>query len=88
MFIVKSLTLNRRHSWMQLVKDMGPLEGTMELASDKTKLELKLSPEQTKRIVAVVAEALVDSAKETAAIMTSEIIEQVDGVLALEGGAR
>lgn len=85
MYVVKSLTLRRRNSFAPRLVDIGPLEGEMELQSDKNKLEIKLTAEQTQRIVAVVAEALVDTAKEAASIMTAQVLSQVDGVQLLGG---
>ena len=88
MFIIKTLTLRRVHYYAQEPKNMGPLEGEIELVSgNKNKMELHLTAEQTQHIMSVIAEALVESAQGVAAMMTQQVIEQTsgEGLLALGG---
>lgn len=79
MFVLKSLTIRRRNYYSSDPALMGPLEGEMELRSDKSNLQFNLSPEQTQRILEIVAEAVTDSAKECAKIMVSQVSSQIEG---------
>ncbi len=78
MFMVKSVTLRRQYYYTAKPEDMGPMTGSIELINQqKTEVNLQITEEQTRRIMEVLADALVDTAKQTSSLLTTEIIEQV-----------
>lgn len=86
MFHVKSLSLNRQNSWHSNPDDWGPLVGKMELADkNETAMTLKLTQEQTQRILQVVAEAIVQSAREQAKMIAADVVAQAGGVKLITG---
>ena len=83
MMVVKSLQLLRKNYYSP-VGNMGPLVGKIEFVShDENTIQLQLTEEQTQRIMAVVADALLASTKSVADILTQQVVEQVAGVPAL-----
>lgn len=78
MFVVKSLSFRRKNYYSMDVNHLGPLEGEMELLnSNKNSLTMQLSAEQTQRILGVISEALVDTAKEAGQLITAQVMEQI-----------
>jgi hypothetical protein len=49
--------------------------GTIELEGEKHKIQIKVSPELVQKIIELSAESVVECAKETAQIMTAEVID-------------
>lgn len=86
MYIVKAVSLRRKNYYSTNPAHMGPLEGEIELRSGKNEIKLEMTAEQTQRIVAVLAEALVDTAKEAAAMISQQVIAQADGTQLLTAG--
>lgn len=81
-FIVKSLALYRENSYASRPADMGPLKGSMTMINAaKTELSFQIDAEKTARIMAIIAESVVDSAKEIAGLMTAQVIDQAGGLL-------
>lgn len=54
-----------------------PLRATVAVEGQHGKVELNLSPEASDRMVALIAEEIVESTKATAALMTSGVIAAV-----------
>lgn len=87
MMIVKSLSIIRKNYYSCSMKDLGPLTGKVEfLSHEESTVQLNLTEEQTQRIMAVVADALVASTVELANVLKQQVIEQITGVPALTQG--
>lgn len=81
MFVVKLVEFRRKNYYSSDIKALGPLEGKLELLNGEgTSLNMNLTKEQTQRIMEVVAEALVDTAKEAGTLLKGQIVAQVGGV--------
>ena len=83
-FVLKQLTIQRKNMYASRVEQLGALEGQLTLMNEaKSNITLQLTEQQTQKIMVVIAEALVDTTKELASIMTTEVIEQATNGLAL-----
>lgn len=71
------MKLKTLHIYEDYMKS-GKYNGTIEVAGEHGKIELKLTPEQIDKLVRVVADELVESAKEVATALTAECIEYRD----------
>lgn len=71
---MKLKTLHIYENYME----SGKYNGTIEVAGEYGKIELKLSPEQIDKILRTVAHELVESAKEMSTCLTAECIEYRD----------
>lgn len=60
---------------------ISPLTGEVTFAGSNGKVQLALNEETSKKILAVVAEQLVESSKELAEKMTAEIIQAAPALL-------
>lgn len=54
----------------------GRLSGTIKFANSRGEIQVKIDPAKVERIVAVLAEELVDTARETARLMVSDVLDQ------------
>jgi hypothetical protein len=72
--ILKQLSIFRKSSWDE--KCDSPLVGTIEFKNDLGSIKLELSEEMAQKILAVVAEGVVESAKEVATKLTSNLLMQ------------
>lgn len=79
--IVKSLYLRAE----EYGADKGKLSGTIEFVGQYGEVKVRVNNDQGARILAIVAEEVVAAAKQTAAMLTSEVIAQADGRLLIEG---
>ena len=71
---IEQIYLNRQNYG----PNKGNLEGTVTLAMDSgTKVQCNISQEQAHRIVTILAEELVVTAQQTAALMTQDILESL-----------
>lgn len=68
--ILKELHLHRGY-----IRDKDPLQGTMKVRGGSGEITLTINDEQAAKIVAVVADALVETARQSAQLMVSDIIE-------------
>lgn len=75
--LLKSLYL----STTQYGAQKGMLTGQAEFANEFGEVKLNIRPEHASRILEIVAEALVATTRETAALMTSQVIEQASSAL-------
>lgn len=78
--ILKQLSIFRKSSWDE--KCQGPLIGSIEFKNDLGSIKLDLSEEMAQKILAILAESVVESAKEVAMKLTSNLLMQ--NALALE----
>ena len=78
--ILKQLTIFRKNSWDE--KCNSPLVGSIEFKNDLGSIKLDLSEEMAQKILAIVAEGVVESAKEVASKLTANLL--VQGAPALE----
>ena len=62
-------------------KEKGQLTGTAEFQNEFGEMKISIRQEHAARIVEVLAEALVATTRETAQLMTSQVIEQFSGKL-------
>lgn len=60
------------------------LEGQAEFKNEFGEVKIQIRPEHAARIVEILAEALVETTRETAKLMTSQIIEQAGVALQVE----
>lgn len=67
-------------------KDKGMLVGSAEFRNEFGEIKIQIRPEHAARIIEIVAEALVATTRETAAIMTSQVIEQANASIAMIEG--
>lgn len=56
--------------------DKGRLSGTIKFANARGEITVNIDPTKIERIVAVLAEELVDTARETARLMVADVLEQ------------
>jgi hypothetical protein len=70
--ILKSLTIHRRNSWDE--KCNSPLVGEIEFKSDNGKVQINLSEDAAQKILALVAEGMVQATQELATRLTAQII--------------
>lgn len=56
--------------------DKGKLSGSIEFANQHGEMKVRINNEQAEKIVAILAENLVNTAKETAQLMTAQVIQQ------------
>lgn len=57
--------------------DKGKFKGSMRFANERSRIEMSLTHDVSERLLKVVGEALVDSAKELATELTSDCIESL-----------
>lgn len=69
---LKQIWINREE-WGE---GAGRLKGNVTFTSPLGEVKVNLNPVHTERIIQVVAEAMVQSTKEVAALMTNHVIEQ------------
>lgn len=65
--------------------DKGKLAGKIEFINQHGEMTVRINNEQAEKIVAVLAENLVATAKQTAKLMTAEVLAQAAGVELIEG---
>jgi hypothetical protein len=65
--------------------DKGKLKGEIEFINQHGEMKVRVNNEQAEKIVAIMAENLVETAKQTAALMTAEVLGQSAGVEMIEG---
>lgn len=65
--------------------DKGKLTGKIEFINQYGEISIRLGQERAGQIVAILSESLVDTAKQTAALMTSEVLAQAEGKTLIEG---
>lgn len=64
--------------------DKGKLTGKIEFINQYGEISVRLGQERAAQIVAILADSLVDTAKQTAALMTSEVLAQAEGQTLIE----
>lgn len=71
---LNELRIKRYDNWK---KEEGAPDytGVIELEGASHKIQMKVSPELVQKIIELVAESVIECAKETAQVMTSDIIE-------------
>lgn len=79
--LVKTLYLNM----VDYGPDKGKLAGKIEFINQHGEITVRINNEQAEKIVAVLAENLVATAKQTATLMTAEVLAQAAGVELIEG---
>ncbi len=72
--ILKSLIIQRQNNWDE--KCSGALVGSIKFKNDAGSIELILSEEMAQRILTLVADGVVESAKEVATKLTSALLVQ------------
>jgi hypothetical protein len=67
--------------------DKGKLQGSIEFINKHGEIKVRIGNEQAAAIIAILADQLVQTAQETAALMTSQVLEQAASQMnpALEG---
>jgi hypothetical protein len=70
--ILKSLVIQRANNWDE--KCTGALVGSIKFKNDSGAIELTLSEEMAQRILAIVADGVVESAKEVATKLTAALL--------------
>jgi hypothetical protein len=76
MLVVKSLQLQRKNSWTNEIKNMGPLEGKVQFVnSNQCCFEVAMTPEQTRKVIEILAESLVTSAEDLGRLLKADVIE-------------
>lgn len=71
--ILESLYIQRLPSYDP---NPGSYKGEVKLTGDKGNLTVNLTPDLSAKVVALLAESIVSAAKQTSALMVSEVIEQ------------
>lgn len=66
-------------------RDKGLLTGNAEFRNEFGEVKITIRPEHAARIVEILAEALVQTTREAATLMTSQVIEQAQATHLLEG---
>lgn len=69
--ILEKLEIERQ----QWGTDKGKFKGSIRFANDKSRIEMALTHDVSERLLKVVGESLVDSAKELAGELTADCIE-------------
>lgn len=54
----------------------GMLSGTIKFANSRGEIQVNIDPQKIERIVAVLAEELVETARETARLMVADVLDQ------------
>lgn len=80
MFVIKAMSFRRQNYYSSDLARLGPLEGSIEFQSETQTITTRLTPDQTQRILAVVAESLVEAGQALGVLVTSQVISQVAGV--------
>lgn len=65
--------------------DKGKLSGTIEFLGKYGEVKVRVNNEQAGRMLAIVAEEVIAAAKQTASMLTAEVIAQADGRMLIEG---
>jgi hypothetical protein len=65
--------------------DKGKLQGDIEFINQHGEIKVRVGNERAAQIVAILADSLVDTARQTASLMTSEVLAQAEGVTLIEG---
>lgn len=65
--------------------DKGKLKGSVEFVGVHGEIKVRLNNDTAGRMLAVVADNLVSAARETAAMMTAQVIAQAEGATLIEG---
>lgn len=65
--------------------DKGKLTGKIEFVNQYGEISVRIGQERAGQIVAALADSLVDTAKQTASLMTSEVLAQAEGKTLIEG---
>lgn len=63
----------------------GRLTGSITFCNQRGEVKVNIDPAKIERIVSVLADELVNTAKETASLMVSQVLEQASGSVAIEG---
>lgn len=63
----------------------GQLTGSVTFRNERGEVKVNIGAEKIERIVAALADELVSTAKETASLMVSQVLEQASGGMAIEG---
>lgn len=63
----------------------GRLSGSITFCNERGEVKVNIDPAKIERIVSVLADELVNTAKETAGLMVSQVLEQGRGGVAIEG---
>lgn len=79
--LIKSIYLNLQ----DYGPDKGKLIGSIEFINQHGEIKVRLGNERASQIVAVLADSLVDTAKQTASLMTAEVLAQANGNTLIEG---
>lgn len=79
--LIKSIYL----SVQEYGPDKGKLTGKIEFINQYGEITARINQEQAGKIIAVLADSLVHTAKQTAALMTSEVLAQASGAELIEG---
>lgn len=74
--MLKSIYLSQGYG-----QQKGILTGSAEFCNEFGEVKVTIKPEHAAKIVAILAEALVATTRETAALMTSQVIEQTGAAL-------
>lgn len=64
--------------------DKGKLKGSITFLNQHGEIAVRVGNEKAAQIVAILADQLVDTAKQTAALMTSEVLAQAEGKTLIE----
>jgi S-adenosylmethionine hydrolase len=78
--LVKSLYL----SLQDYGPDKGKMTGKIEFINQYGEITVRIGQERSGQILAILADSLVDTAKQTASLMTSEVLAQAEGHTLIE----
>lgn len=78
--LIKSIYL----SVQEYGPDKGKLTGKIEFINQHGEITARINQEQAGKIIAVLADSLVQTAKQTASLMTSEVLAQASGATLIE----
>lgn len=65
--------------------DKGQLTGTIEFLGKYGEVKVRVNNEQAGRMLTIVAEEIIAAAKQTASMLTAEVIANADGSQLIEG---
>ena len=71
---VTNITIRRSKWYTGRADENDPFEATIEVKGDSTKVELKLNPEMSRRIVEIIADEVAAAGRATAEAMIAEVI--------------
>tara|TARA_R110000868_G_scaffold148418_3_gene370368 strand:- start:950 stop:1189 length:240 start_codon:yes stop_codon:yes gene_type:complete len=71
--VLESLSINRRQTWEA---GFGAYRGQIKFVNERGSVELTLDDETSRKLLAVVADATVESAKNIATNLTAEVFTQ------------